>query len=913
MSDPRTVWSGDPFVLLADRPPQATVVAAPRAATAAGVAAASLTALARARLEAGGWRVASRLQAWRALGSAVEEVLPGRDVAAWRRALAGPVHELLAAGVGAPGAASEGPPEAWSLASRRAWRVALGLADRLTAQRRIAPAALLAAAARGAHASDGSGASGPPWFVLAPVGLATDACTFVAAAAPPGSIVVLPPEADDARERLLQHGFQDRGRTSRSDAGGAPVAVRAPRRVAYAFATAEDEARWVLADVRRALRAGVPSRELAIVASDPAAHAARFAAIADEFGVPVRVRRSLPLVETAVGGFLDGAFDAIRRDLPYEATLRTLRHRLAGGMPREAFDAARRRRPVGPDAWRALDPRASALAWPERAPRATFRAALRAWLERVELPRDDLPSHESAALQLVLRGLEGEDDADGAEVTRRAFVTDARDLLELLTVAAPASRPDGDGALDGRPVELLAPEDAAQLRVGTLYWTGLVEGVTPSDLRDAAILDFRDREVASAHGLDLAGAAERSRAAWCAFAGAARAAGERLVVTVPRRAGGDATLPSPYLARSGLEPVEAPQRGAASPEERRRSWLLAQTGADRREASPAPDGDPVARHALDAWRVELRRESTAPPDRFDGVPGRPLDLDRVRFSATRLQTIGQCGFRFFARYRLGLSDPEEADERISPLLRGRLWHGALERAVGRAIEAGEGADTDALRSRIAAQLPGAYADAERAEELPDPDGQAWRRVRAGELLALERFVASDAFLRPEVRPRIVEHPFEGTFRGLAVSGVVDRVDVGEEGMELVDYKTGTTRPKGALADDRRRWIDVQLPLYLEAAAPALAQAAGVAPGAVRARYLSVRSAETLLEVRPGEHDGDLDELIARVRRLAGEGAWPVDPDARREACRTCEFGPVCRVGPRIERKRDAADRAGGTP
>lgn len=912
MSDPRTVWTGDPFVLLADRPPQATVVASQRVATTAGVAAASLTALARARVEGGGWRVASRVQAWRALGSAVEEVVPGSDVAAWRRALAGPVRELLAAGVGAPGAAFERPPEAWSLASRRAWRVAEGLAARLARQHRIEPAALLAVAARAAPVSDASGPPRPPWFLLAPLGLPADACDFVAAAAPPGSIVVLPPEAGDARERLRRRGFEARDRASRADPGGAPAEVRAPQRVAYAFATAEDEARWVLADVRRALRAGEPSRELAIVASDPAAQGARFAAIADEFGVPLRVRRSLPLIETAVGGFLAGAFDAIRRDLPYEATLRTLRHRLAGGMPPELVDAVRRRRPAGSDAWRLLDPRAAALAWPDRASAATFRALLRAWLERVDLPRDELPSHESAALQLVLRGLDEEDAADGSEVTRRAFLTDARDLLELLTVAAPASRPEGDDALDTRPVEVLAPGDAAQLRVGTLYLTGLVEGVTPPDLRDTAVLDFRDREIASREGLGLAGAAERSRAAWCAFAGAARAAGQRMVATVPRRAGGDATLPSPYLARVGLDPVEAPQRGAASLEERRRTWLAAQAGADRLEPAARID-DPVAPHALHAWRVELRRESAAQPDRFDGVTGRPLELDRVRFSATRLHAIGQCGFRFFARYRLGLSEPEEADEPISPLLRGRLWHGALERAVGRVLEAGGDVDADALRSRIAAELPGAYADAERAEDLPDPDGEAWRRVRAGELLALERFVASDAFLRPTLRPRVVEHPFEGTFRGLTVAGVVDRVDVGEEGMELVDYKTGTSRPKGALADDRRRWIDVQLPLYLEAAAPALAQAAGVAPGAVRARYLSVRSAETLLEVRPGEHDGDLDELVARVRRLAAEGAWPVDPDARREACRTCDFGPVCRVGPRIERKRDAGDLGADAP
>jgi hypothetical protein len=884
------------------------VVAPPRAAVAAGVAATSLGALARARVERDGWRVASRLRAWRALGAAVEEVAPGSDLAAWRRALAAPARELLATGIGAPGSALAGPPEGWSLASRRAWRVAERLAGRLAAEGRIDPAAVLAVAARGPSTSAPSGPTEPPWFVLAPVGLSADACAFVAAAAPPGSIVVLPPEAGDARERLLRRGFEGGDHASRPDDAAAFDPPRADRWVAYAFATADEEARWLMADVRRALRSGVSARDIAIVASDPSADAARVTAIADEFGVPLRVRRPLPLGATAVGAFLAGTFDAVQRGLPYEATLRILRHRLAGGMPQEAFDAARRRRPVGADAWRDVDPRAAALSWPERAPRATFHAALRGWLERVELPRDDLPSHESAALQLVLRGLE-EDDAGDAEATRRGFLTEARDLLELLGVAAPASRPVGGEALEGPPVELLAPGDAAQGRFRILYLTGLVEGVTPPDLRDAAVLDFHDRAVGARAGLELAGAAERSRAAWCAVAGAARAAAERLVAGVPRRAAGDATLPSPYLARLGLEPVPAPSRAPASPEERRRAWLLAHAGAGA-SGAPTPLGhDDVAPGALHAWRVELRRESDAPPDRFDGITGRALDLDRVPSSATRLQTLGQCGFRFFARYRLGVREPEEADERISPLLRGRLWHGALERAVGRALAAGAGGDADTLRTRVAAELDRAYADAERAEQVPDPDGEAWRRVRAGERTALERFVASDAFLRPGMLPRAVERPFEGRFRGLAVTGVVDRVDVGGDEIELVDYKTGTGRPTGALADDRRRWIDVQLPLYLEVAAPALAEAAGLPAGSARARYLSVRSAETLLEVRPGDHDADLDELVARVRRLAGAGAWPVDPDARREVCRTCKLGPVCRVGARIERKRDAAAAA----
>ncbi|MDZ7706407.1 MAG: hypothetical protein U5J97_00680 [Trueperaceae bacterium] len=43
-----------------------------------------------------------------------------------------------------------------------------------------------------------------------------------------------------------------------------------------------------------------------------------------------------------------------------------------------------------------------------------------------------------------------------------------------------------------------------------------------------------------------------------------------------------------------------------------------------------------------------------------------------------------------------------------------------------------------------------------------------------------------------------------------------------------------------------------------------------------------------------------------MRHHLAEGDYRLAPDARREVCRTCELGLVCRVGPRIERKRDAA-------
>ena len=923
MSQARVVRSGDPARALVDLPDGYRAVAPPHWARRLGARSIPLGALALDAVERHGWRVASRLVSWRSLGEAVADEVGSADMAAWRRALAGPVAALVQAGVGAPSGPALALPDGLSSASRRAWRVAERHAAALAREGLLDPAAVLAVAS-GVPRSDEAPV---PWLVATPIGPTPEEARFVASVAPPGSIVVAPADAVDARRRLERAGFVAESDDA-PDAGSRPAREGPSRTVAYAFGTRDDEARWVLARVASALDAGVPAASLSLVVADPVAEAPRLEALAWELAVPLRVRRPMPLSSTAVGGFLAQTADAIDRSLPYEATLQALRHRLAGGMTQDAFDAARIARPVGATAWSGVDARAELLDWPGRARRERFVELLTHWLERLGLPHDELPPHEIAALELVLRALV-DGRPEGATVERRAFLTDLRDLLDLLTVGAPAVALDGPRGASG-PVEVGTPADAAERPCARSFVLGLSEGVLPPDLRDPAVLDVHDRRTLRAAGVDLPLADEQARASWSAFAGALRAAREEAFLGVPTRSGGGVALPSPYLARMGLVPLPAPVRGPASPEERRRLALLARGAADgpsAADASPSSrtgddrrDPDPVLAQALRAWRVERRRESAEPPDRHDGVTGLPMDLGRVAFSATRLQAIGRCGFRFFARYRLGLTTFEESDERITPVVRGRLWHGALERAVRRAtgLEEKAGADrasadavddaaVDAeLRARVLAELPTAYRDAERELAVPDPDGHAWRRVRAGEIRALERLVRSEAFLAPGHRPRAVERPFVGRWRGLDVRGVVDRVDVGPDRIELIDYKSGTSAPKDALDEDRRSWFDVQLPLYLEAAAPGVADELGLDLENVQARYLSVRSGETLRAVEPGQYAAELDRLVARVRRLAGVGAWPVDPDERREACGTCDFASVCRVGPRIERKRDAA-------
>ncbi len=874
--------------------PGGAVVLTPsrRAAAALSVPHVSLYGAAADDLSEAGWSVAAPLRCWRALGEAVRGEVGGDDVAAWRRALAGPVRELLRLGAvdDAPGAEA---PTGVSLASRRAWRVAAGYRAALAGDAQVDPDALLIEAARTAR-----GPRETPWALLGFAELDLAACRYLDAVAAPGTLVTLPPEATLAARRLADLGWtvQEDERPPARDgerwaarflgvATPEPADDGAELPAALGFASADDEARWVLARVQRLLAEGTPASEMLIVAGDPAAAGPRLDAVAWELGVPLRVDRPAPLSTTAVGGLVALMGEVVARGAPYEATLRLFRHRLVGGLDDEAWTRARATRPVGPDAWSGIDPRAAELAWPERATRAELGARFQRTLSALGLPREGLAPPAAATVGLVLRGVQEACRPAADVVSRRAFLDDVDDLLTLLTVRPPPSVP----APRGRAVEVVAPRAAAGARVRHLFVLGLNEGVLPADLRDDPVLDFADRQRAQEAGLELPGAAQRAQAEVGAFAAALRAADGQALLGVPERGGGGALLPSPFLARLGVRPSPAPPRAPASREEARRAWLQS-------EGPPAGDAD-VWSSARRAWSIELSREGAGAPDAYDGVTGRFLDARERTFSATSLVDLGQCPFRWFGRYRLQLRDVEEADELVTPVLRGRLWHAALELAVARA------AASDApLRDAVLAALDDAFAEAEALAGVPDPDGPAWRRVRGGELRALQRLVRSDAFVRHGFVPVEVERAFEATWRGLRVRGVVDRVDEGPGGVELIDYKSGSSAPKGAQRASGRGWIDVQLPLYLEAAAPELGRSGAPAT----ARYLSVRAAATLRTVKPGEGDAELDELAGRVRRHLAEGDYRLTPDARREVCRTCELGPVCRVGPRVERKRDAA-------
>ena len=114
-----------------------------------------------------------------------------------------------------------------------------------------------------------------------------------------------------------------------------------------------------------------------------------------------------------------------------------------------------------------------------------------------------------------------------------------------------------------------------------------------------------------------------------------------------------------------------------------------------------------------------------------------------------------------------------------------------------------------------------------------------------------------------------------------------------------DYKTSSSKPKGARDGTGSTKVDVQLPIYLYAAQTALFQQEAVVGG----HYYSLTKREKRILGRAEQGDAALEPLAEQVKEALASGAFPVDPDSSRNACRYCEFDLVCRQGPRVERKR----------
>lgn len=834
-----------------------------------------LEGLARRCLGQADWQVAPTLSARRQLRASVQAVLEPRDPLGTSRAVKPALDALLRANLDLERLQAEAAPRVADLA-----RLAQHYRQALAERRLVDPADLLWKATELGQPSDRRAYLFYGYFQPR-----RDQLAWIDAIAGPGSQWWLPWGANprfSSNQRaiadLQQRGWQtvegetggdrlgDRLQARWLAAAGEPVAGA---RVA-AYPNQEAEVRSVLAQVKARLADGVPARDLVLVARDERSYGPLLAAIAWEYGVPLRLLYKIPLRETRLGAWLALVAAAIQNDFPYELTAQMLAHPLAQQLSPEAWEQARQRRPRGLAAWQACGCDLSAYVWPdETAPRAVWMQHWRDFCQANQVRHR--ASHWPAEI-LAYNGLQAAlDDLTAVSPEPLSGSDFWQELLDWLDLLATPAQPGRGG------VELHSPLTLFGARYAEVFVLGAAEGTLPATLENDSWLDFHARRHLAAAGFDLEAAPEMANREALSFYFLLGLPEMGLHLSYPERRDRDPQLPSPHLATLGLEPVAPTAVPLASPEEERRAKLLT-----------AADLDEVGQQARRAWEIERRRERAEPPDEYDGVIGVPLDPAVQTLSATQLQELGQCPFKWFAKRLLRLQEPPEAAADLEISERGRLYHRCLELV----LQDGQ------TRLEVAQVSLAALSEAFRAaeQELALPERPAWTVQREEHLATLHLNLQPDNshFLAPGAAIADRERTFTlDNWHGLRLTGKIDRVDREPEGLRVLDYKTGSSVAKVQDASGAAT-LEVQLAIY----SAAIAQAFGEPPH--RAQYYSLTKRE-IINAAPSEA-ADLEAFAARVSAHLAAGSYPVAPDREQTACTYCPYDLVCRRGPRLQRR-----------
>ena len=334
--------------------------------------------------------------------------------------------------------------------------------------------------------------------------------------------------------------------------------------------------------------------------------------------------------------------------------------------------------------------------------------------------------------------------------------------------------------------------------------------------------------------------------------------------------------------------------------------------------------DALLREKLPSWRATVRaapverrrlagRETGAhggfirEPELAREISGE-FGPDRI-WSATEINDYGICPFRFMARHVLRLEDTSEPVEGLLARQLGRAYHRVLERVHRELKSRVESANSELSNEALAAADDSLVAVVDQACNDALDEMAAVGEISKDVLWEFEK---------TEIRRRVMrllrteakwnsKHPaqpimFERKFGihgsplvvgDVQVKGVIDRIDMRDDGLVVIDYKTGA-----APITHREALIgrNLQLPIYLMAVRDVIWRGKRVAGG----YYLHINSCRKGSEFPGGDAAASVDAIIGRaasyVREYAGRarrGEFPVRPNG---PCPPyCEFSVMCRI------------------
>lgn len=492
-----------------------------------------------------------------------------------------------------------------------------------------------------------------------------------------------------------------------------------------------------------------------------------------------------------------------------------------------------------------------------RLPAATLRRLAGAATGLCALLRDwpaGAAADHAARLAALLEGSLGWGEGDGLRRTLEAavaeipaaLVLDRDELVQLLAPTLEAAGLDPLGGAGGG-VQVLDVVEARSRTFDHLFVLGMNRDVFPRLVLEDAILPDAVRRALGGRGAGVLPDLAEKRVGFdeerFLFAQLLAASPQ---VTLSWQERDDDNLPlaaSPLVARllgspsappvppPARQPVLDPQRGPLAAAEGAMVVGLARDRAALRPAlaaalaAAAPDAPEIP--ALAAAKVELLEEldpQRGTPDGertwarlgpFFGFVGAAREEDGGRGSrrlhVTHLERLAECPWRFFLERLLGLGpgpDPLASLPGVAPRLIGSLAHAALRAIVEQAIgEPPATLEEARLRLGVAVSWPGPARlerlvgelaqDIVRAEGLPLPGLARALAAAVAPILETARRREWDEEALPGVLAAEVEGALtveDGAGRPRRISFRADRVDRGEAGLRLTDYKSGRAAP-----------------------------------------------------------------------------------------------------------------------
>jgi probable DNA repair protein len=308
--------------------------------------------------------------------------------------------------------------------------------------------------------------------------------------------------------------------------------------------------------------------------------------------------------------------------------------------------------------------------------------------------------------------------------------------------------------------------------------------------------------------------------------------------------------------------------------------------------------------------VEITAGSESAPleELGDDVTGPERIAGQTAGGVHLLKDQSDCPFRAFARHRLNARPLNPPRPGLDAAARGSLRHWALEAfwqdLSGR--EALRALSPQELETRIAAAVDLALQRLTRKFRRV-LTGAARELEQASLISLLRRWLAIEAERALDFRVQKPEQDIDLEFGGLKLIARVDRIDETEEGVILIDYKTGNAQRSEWVPD--ARLADPQLPAYAlsHSPRPAAISFVKLRPDQLSFEGLSASNLNIKGIQKVGQSSGcwkhaeDWPALLAAWQASLDDlgqaylnGAAAVDP-RKPEVCRRCQLHALCRI------------------